>query len=176
MIKTLAYIGIGSNLGDMLKNCRLAICKIRAEKRSRVLAVSPFYRTEPVGPKDQSWFINAVAAVETSLNPRELLRLLQSVENEMGRVRSERWGPRIIDLDLLFYGDRVIREEDLEIPHPRLHTRRFVLAPLSAIAPDLKHPLLNRTVSQLLSILPEEEQVLLLPEADQGPCGGFSSP
>jgi 2-amino-4-hydroxy-6-hydroxymethyldihydropteridine diphosphokinase len=174
--KVLAYIGIGSNLGDALQNCRLAICAIRAEKRNHVAAVSPFYRTEPVGRKDQNWFVNAVAALETSLNPRDLLHLLQGVENEMGRVRQERWGPRVIDLDILFYGDRVLREEDLEIPHPRLHTRRFVLLPLGAIAPNLRHPLLNQTVSQLLSILPEEEEVLLLPKTDQGPCGESSLP
>ena len=176
MKKTLSYIGIGSNLGDALHHCHLAICAIQAEKQNHIIAISPFYRTEPVGRKDQDWFINAVAAVETSLNPRELLHFLQTLEGKMGRVRKERWGPRVIDLDILVYGDQVVEEEDLRIPHPGLHTRRFVLAPLNDIAPDLRHPLLNRTIFQLLSILPEEEKVLLLYEADQKPCGGFSSP
>jgi 2-amino-4-hydroxy-6-hydroxymethyldihydropteridine diphosphokinase len=173
--KNLAYIGIGSNLGDSVHQCNLAIRAMTADPESRVIEVSPFYRTEPVGKKDQNWFVNAVAALETSRAPRELLSLLQGIERAMGRERKEKWGPRIIDLDILFFGDRVVREEDLEIPHPRVQERRFVLAPLNDIAPGLRHPLLARPIAQILAELPEEEKVILLREADQKICGEFSS-
>ena len=170
-----SYIGIGSNLGDAAHNCDLAIRAMTADPQSRVVEVSPFYRTEPVGRKDQDWFVNAVAALETSRSVRELLSFLQTIEREMGRERRERWGPRIIDLDLLFYGDQVIKTEGLMVPHPRLHERRFVLTPLNDIAPNLRHPLLKISISELLSKLPEGEKVILLRERDQKICGGFSS-
>ena len=163
----LAHIGIGSNLGDAGRNCDLAIRAMTGDRRNRVIEVSPFYRTEPVGKKDQGWFVNAVAALETCRSPRELLDFLQTIEREMGRERREKWGPRIIDLDLLFYDDQVIQTEGLVIPHPRLHERRFVLAPLRDIAPDLRHPLLNKPISELLAELPEGGKVVLIREADQ---------
>jgi 2-amino-4-hydroxy-6-hydroxymethyldihydropteridine diphosphokinase len=163
--KSLAYIGIGSNLGDSPENCRAALRAMKADSRNRTVKISPFYRTEPVGKKDQDWFINAVAAIETSLGPGDLLRFLQHIERRMGRERKEQWGPRIIDLDILFYGNQVIRNEDLEIPHPRIHERRFVLAPLNDIAPDLQHPLLEKTMAELLSALPQGEKVILLQDA-----------
>jgi 2-amino-4-hydroxy-6-hydroxymethyldihydropteridine diphosphokinase len=162
----LTYIGIGSNLGDSLENCRAAIRVMAADTRNQIVKISPFYRTEPVGKKDQDWFINAVVAVKTSLSPRELLRFLQNIEREMGRVRKERWGPRIIDLDILFYENQVIQNEELRVPHPGIHERRFVLAPLNDIAPDLRHPLLEKTISQLLAALPQAEKVILLPDTD----------
>ena len=167
MKNVLVYIGIGSNLGDPLGNCRAAIRAMAADGRNQLVKVSPFYRTEPVGKKDQDWFINAVAAIQTSMKPGELLHFLQTIECEMGREQRERWGPRIIDLDILFYGDQVIQEEGLQVPHPRIHERRFVLAPLNDIAPDLKHPLLGKTMYQLLSVLPQEEKVIPLHDADQ---------
>jgi 2-amino-4-hydroxy-6-hydroxymethyldihydropteridine diphosphokinase len=171
----LAFIGIGSNLGESVHNCDLAIRAMTADRRNRVVEVSPFYRTEPVGKKDQGWFVNAVAALETSRSPRELLEFIQTVEHEMGRGRKEKWGPRIIDLDILFYDDQIIRAEDLVVPHPRLHERRFILTPLNDIAPDLRHPLLNQSIAEILSKLPEGEKVILLREADQKICGAFSS-
>ena len=122
----LTYIGIGSNLGDSLQNCRQAIARVAAEGRNRLLQCSSFYSTEPVGNKNQNWFINAVAAVETSMPPRDYLDFLLSVEEGMGRKRKEPWGPRVIDLDLLFYGDEIFDEEGMKIPHPRLQERRFV--------------------------------------------------
>lgn len=171
---SLVYIGIGSNLGDSFPQCNLAIREMTADPASRVIEVSPFYRTEPMGKKDQNWFVNAVAALETSRSPRDLLGFLQGIEREMGRERKEKWGPRIIDLDILFYADWVVREEGLAIPHPRLQERRFVLAPLNDIAPELRHPVLNKSVAKILAELPEGEKVVLLREADQKICGGFS--
>jgi len=160
----LAYIGIGSNLGEKLENCLRAVEAIGSDARNCLVRCSRFYRTEPMGKKDQAWFINGVAAVETAMGPRELLEFLLSVEKEMGRARKERWGPRIIDLDILFYGDRVLNEEGLQIPHPRLHERRFVLVPLKEIAPGLVHPVFHRTVSQILGELDAEEKVSPIPE------------
>ena len=155
----LTYIGIGSNLGDSLQNCRKAIARVASGPGNRLIRCSPFYSTEPVGEKDQNWFVNAVAAVETNLSSRDYLDFLLSVEKEMGRERKEPWGPRVIDLDLLFYGDEMIDEEGLKIPHPRLQERRFVLVPLNDIAPDWLHPRLHKTVSQMLAELRGKEKV-----------------
>ncbi len=166
----LAYIGIGSNLGDRLGNCRRAIEAISSDERNQIMRCSPFYHTEPVGEKEQNWFFNGALAVETSLGPRKLLDFLLAVEERMGRVRGERWGPRVIDLDILFYGQEVIQEPGLQIPHPRLHIRRFVLAPLQDIAPHFRHPLLGKTISQILAELKEEGKVLPLSEIGERPC------
>ncbi len=166
----LVYVGIGSNLGEALDNCRRAIQAIAADRRNQLFQCSPLYRTEPVGKKDQAWFINGVIAVATSLRPREFLDFLLEIEHKMGRERGERWGPRVIDLDILFYGAEVLNEGGLQIPHPRLHERRFVLIPLRDIAPHLEHPLLAKTISQIISELPEEEKVLPILERGQGPC------
>jgi 2-amino-4-hydroxy-6-hydroxymethyldihydropteridine diphosphokinase len=156
----LAYIGFGSNVGDGIRNCRQALEAIGSDPRIRLVQHSPLYRTEPVGKRDQDWFINGVAAVETSMTPGELLGFLLSIEDRMGRVRKEKWGPRIIDLDILFYGDMVLDENNLQIPHPRLQERKFVLVPLNDIAPDLIHPVFRQTVSKLLSQLKSEEIVM----------------
>ena len=164
------YIGIGSNLGDKAGNCRRAVEVILADARNRIVQCSPFYQTEPVGKKEQDWFINGVSAMETSMEPAELLEFLMGVEKMMGRVRRERWGPRVIDLDILIFGQEVINKEGLQIPHPRLHERRFVLVPLRDIAPDLMHPLLGKTISQILAELPGEEKVLPLPQESQKLC------
>ena len=166
----LAYIGVGSNLGDALDNCHRAIQAITSDRRNRMVGCSPFYKTEPVGKKDQDWFVNGVIALGTELNPRELMDFLLATEKKMGRERGKRWGPRIIDLDILFYGDQVLDEPGLQIPHPRLHERRFVLVPLKDIAPYLEHPPLGKTVSQLLGDLGEGEKVIPLLEAGQKPC------
>jgi 2-amino-4-hydroxy-6-hydroxymethyldihydropteridine diphosphokinase len=166
----LVYIGIGSNLGDKAGNCRRAVEVILAEARNRIVQCSPLYQTEPVGKKEQDWFINGVSAVETSMGPAELLGFLVGVEEMMGRVRRERWGPRVIDLDILIYDQVVINEEGLQIPHPRLHERRFVLVPLRDVAPDLMHPLLGKTISQILAELPGGEKVFPLPQESQKLC------
>jgi 2-amino-4-hydroxy-6-hydroxymethyldihydropteridine diphosphokinase len=162
----LTYIGIGSNQEDALSNCRKAIQAIASDPRNRLVQCAPFYRTEPVGKKNQDWFINGVIALETSMPPQDLLHFLLTVEKSMGRLRRERWGPRIIDLDLLFYGNVISEDEELRIPHPRLHERRFVLVPLKDIAPDLEHPLLHQTIAEILGYLKKEEIVLPLPGAD----------
>lgn len=166
----LTYIGIGSNQGDPVENCRRAIEGIVSDERNRLVRRSSFYRTEPMGRKDQNWFVNGVALVETSLGPGEMLEFLLSLEKEIGRVRRERWGPRVIDLDILFYGEKVIDEENLQVPHPRLHERKFVLIPLKEIAPDLKHPCLGKTISQILSALEGEEKVFPLQEGNTKTC------
>jgi 2-amino-4-hydroxy-6-hydroxymethyldihydropteridine diphosphokinase len=160
----LTYIGIGSNVGDSLQNCRQAMARLATGAGNEVIRCSPFYWTEPVGEKNQDWFVNAVAAVETSMTPRTYLDFLLSVEKGMGRERKEPWGPRVIDLDLLFYGSEIIDEKGMKIPHPRLHERRFVLVPLNDIAPDWVHPQLHKTVSQMLAELKEEEKVAPLPD------------
>ena len=132
---TLAYVGLGSNLGDREGTIRAALAKLPG-----VVAVSTLRETDPVGITDQPRFLNGVAALETELAPRELLDVLLAVERRLGRERGQRWGPRTIDLDLLLYGDEVIDETGLTIPHPRLHERRFVLEPLAELSPALVVP------------------------------------
>jgi 2-amino-4-hydroxy-6-hydroxymethyldihydropteridine diphosphokinase len=132
---TVAYVGLGANLGDREATIRAAIAELPG-----VLGVSTLRETDPVGVTDQPRFLNGVAALETGLQPQELLDLLLAVERRLGRERRERWGPRTIDLDLLLYGDEVIDEEGLTVPHPHLHERRFVLEPLAEIAPSLVIP------------------------------------
>ena len=127
---TTAFVGIGSNLGDREANLGQAIELLSAEDGIEVVAVSEIRETEPVGPVEQGPFLNGAVKVDTSLGPRELLDRLLSVENRLGRVRSERWGPRTIDLDLLLYGGERVDEPGLTVPHPRLHERRFALEPL----------------------------------------------
>ncbi|MGB9803697.1 2-amino-4-hydroxy-6-hydroxymethyldihydropteridine diphosphokinase [Desulfofundulus sp.] len=135
-----AYIGLGSNMGDKKRNLRVALEMLQGVSGITLLRVAPFYRTDPVGYTDQDWFINTVAEVGTTLPPRELLATCLEVENCLGRVRSLRWGPRVIDLDLLLYDGRVIVEPDLQVPHPRMHERAFVLVPLADLVPDFVIP------------------------------------
>jgi 2-amino-4-hydroxy-6-hydroxymethyldihydropteridine diphosphokinase len=135
-----AFIGIGSNLGDREQNLARAIELLSAEDGIDVVAVSEIRETEPVGPVAQGPFLNGVVRIETELGPRELLDRLLAVEQRLGRVRRERFGPRTIDLDLLLYGDVVVEEPGLTVPHPRLHERRFALEPLSDLAPGLEIP------------------------------------
>ncbi len=158
----LVCIGMGSNLGNAAENCRRAVAEIGAEKNIKSVRVSPLYRTEPVGEKDQPWFVNGAASFETSMLPRDLLNLVASIERRMGRVREKKWGPRVIDLDILLYGAEVVNEEGLVIPHPRMHERRFVLLPLADICPEVVHPVLGRTVSEMLLDLKTPESVIPL--------------
>jgi len=144
---TRAYVGLGANLGDREQSIRDAVAALPG-----VVVVSTLRETNPVGVIDQPKFLNGVAALETELQPQALLDLLLAVERRLGRERRERWGPRTIDLDLLLYGDEVIDEDGLTVPHPHLHERRFVLEPLAEIAPTLVVPGLGR-VEDLLAEL-----------------------
>ncbi|MGO9379877.1 MAG: 2-amino-4-hydroxy-6-hydroxymethyldihydropteridine diphosphokinase [Dissulfurispiraceae bacterium] len=142
------YIGIGSNLGDKEGNCRTAIERLCAQGIT-VKKISSPYRTKPWGVEDQPDFVNMAVEAETSMQPTDLLAVLKTIEQGMGRQDGVRWGPRLIDLDLLFYGDIVIWSDKLTVPHPLLHKRDFVLLPLAEIAAGLVHPVLKTTIREL---------------------------
>jgi 2-amino-4-hydroxy-6-hydroxymethyldihydropteridine diphosphokinase len=146
-MSTRVYLSLGSNLGDREQNIRAAVARL--DSVGTVLAVSSLYETEPVEFTAQPWFLNCVVDLETKQPPQELLRSLLSIEHAMGRQRTSTKGPRTIDLDILLYADRLVREPGLEIPHPALAQRRFVLVPLTELAPDLVHPALHKTMLQL---------------------------
>ena len=146
----IAYLGLGSNLGDRHANLAAAITRLAGEN-VRVLRASSIWETEPRDLLDQPWFLNQVIEVESDLLPRQLFQRIQRVEREMGRQRRTPKGPRVIDIDILLYGNAVVKADDLEIPHPRMTERRFVLAPLAELAPDLRHPVSQRTVRELLA-------------------------
>lgn len=154
---TIAYLSLGSNLGDRQAQLREAIARLAAV--GRVLKVSPFYETEPVEFTEQPWFLNCAAELETALPHEEFMRELLRIESEMGRRRAQKKGPRSIDIDILLFGDEVVSSPDLTIPHPAMHQRRFVLEPLAEIAPDAQHPVLNKTIQELLNALPEGQAV-----------------
>ena len=137
---TTAYVGLGANLGSREETLRRAVELVGEADGVEVVALSQLRETEPVGVVDQPPFLNGAVAVETTLEPRELLDLLLGIERSLGRVREERWGPRTVDLDLLVYGDDVVDEPGLRVPHPHLHERRFALEPLVELAPELDVP------------------------------------
>jgi 2-amino-4-hydroxy-6-hydroxymethyldihydropteridine diphosphokinase len=148
----IAHIALGSNLGDRRANLDAAIRRLRAEPGLRVLAVSGYYVTAPVGgPAGQPAYVNAAATIETDDTPEELLALLHRIEHRFGRVRTVQDGPRTLDLDLLLYGDVVIQTPSLTVPHPRMHARDFVLVPLAEIAPEAVHPTTGKTIRELAS-------------------------
>jgi 2-amino-4-hydroxy-6-hydroxymethyldihydropteridine diphosphokinase len=135
-----AFVGIGSNLGDREENLRRALDLLSAEEGIDVVKISEIRETEPVGPVDQGPFLNGAVQIQTELGPGEVLDRLLAVEQSLGRVRDERWGPRTIDLDLLLYDDVYVDQPGLTVPHPRLHERRFALEPLADLAPDVEIP------------------------------------
>ena len=149
---TIAYVGLGANLGPREVTLRRAVDLLGETDGVGVVAVSRLRETEPVGVVEQPMFLNGAVQVETQLSPRALLNLLLETERSLGRVRSERWGPRTVDLDLLLYGSEQIDEPGLRVPHPRLHERRFALEPLAELDPELLVPGLGR-VSELLAAL-----------------------
>ncbi len=152
------FISIGSNLGDSLLNCKMAARLL--QERVRVKSSSSFYDTLPWGVTDQPKFVNLAIEIETELKPLELLTFLKSIESRMGRLESEedpRWGPRVIDLDIIFYGDQILDCVELTIPHPLMSDRAFVLVPLSEIIPGFVHPVLKKSVAELLALLDVEE-------------------
>ena len=152
-----AYVGLGTNLGDREANLQRALDLLADE--AEAIVASPIYETEPVGYSDQPWFLNCVASLRTSLEPRALLERLQEIEHQMGKATPFANGPRVIDIDLLLYEGQVIDEPGLRVPHPRMHERRFVLAPLADVAPEAVHPSLGLSVASLLAGLVTGEQV-----------------
>lgn len=147
----IAYLSLGSNLGDRAANLRAAITQL--EVAGRLITVSSLYETQPVDVPDQPWFLNCVAAIETDKTPKELLQLALQIEATMGRIRMREKGARNIDIDILLFGDRVVNEPGLKIPHPAMHARRFVLEPLAEIAPGARHSVLDKTSEELLTEL-----------------------
>lgn len=147
-----AYVGLGSNLGDRAAYLLLGLSALSRLPKTHLLRLSPVYETDPVGPP-QPPYLNMVAELETELSPKGLLAEMLRVEKALGRERRERWGPRTLDLDLLLYGDLVLEEAGLSVPHPRLHERAFVLVPLLDLLPEGRHPLLGQSFAELLASL-----------------------
>ena len=177
------YLSLGSNLGDRAENIRRAVEALE-QRGVRISRQSAVYETEPVDIREQSWFLNCVVEGETDLMPRQFLHALHDTERSLGRRRRIPRGPRPIDIDILFFGSSIVRTPELEIPHPRMAERRFVLAPLAEIAPSLRHPTLNKTIAELLADTPDRSHVRICDNADQGgarrgwhsgPAGGYSS-
>jgi len=150
-VRETAYLSLGSNLGDRAANLRAAVAQLDAA--GRLLAVSAWYETQPLDVPDQPWFLNCVAAIETDKTPRQLLQLALRVEAAMGRLRLRDKSARNIDIDVVLFGDRIVDEPGLKIPHPAMHQRRFVLEPLVEIAPEARHPELGKTARELLAAL-----------------------
>ncbi|TAL29108.1 MAG: 2-amino-4-hydroxy-6-hydroxymethyldihydropteridine diphosphokinase [Nitrospirae bacterium] len=146
------FIGIGSNLGNREDNCRKAINLLK-ENGIAVKKQSSTYETEPWGVKEQPKFINMAIEAETNKKPEDLLGILKNIENQMGRTKSVKWGRRVIDLDILLYDDLIVETPHLEIPHPFMHEREFVLRPLAEIAPDKRHPVTGKTVREMAANL-----------------------
>ncbi len=158
----LAYLSLGSNVGNREGNLREAIDRL--ESAGRVVSVSSFYETEPVEFTEQAWFINCAVSLETTKMPEELMTSLLRIEQAMGRQRTGKKGPRTIDIDLLLFDDMIMNSAALKIPHPAMHERRFVLEPLTEIAPEVRHPILKRTVRELRDALPAGQVVRKLPK------------
>jgi 2-amino-4-hydroxy-6-hydroxymethyldihydropteridine diphosphokinase len=159
----IAYIGLGANLGEPRRQVEEAIRRLGEAEEVEVLKASRLYLTPPLGPPGQPWYVNAAVRVKTRLTPEELLRVLIGIERAMGRVRGERWGPRLIDLDLLLYNGEVLAGPELTVPHPEMHRRAFVLAPLAEISPEARHPVLNKTVAELWAELDAADRETVRP-------------
>ncbi len=155
------FLSIGSNIGDRMTNLRQALGLIE-KNIGKVAKKSHIYETQPWGEPNQDAFLNQVVMINTSLEPREMLEKITRIEREMGRERKEKWGPRIIDVDILFYGKRIIRDKGLEIPHPELHKRGFVLVPMMEIAPEFEHPILLKQIDELYMDCEDNNDVVML--------------
>jgi 2-amino-4-hydroxy-6-hydroxymethyldihydropteridine diphosphokinase len=145
-------LGLGTNLGNRLDNLQRAVAGLAEEMT--ITAVSPIYQTPPWGITDQPDFLNCCLTADSDLPPKELLIFIKNLETEIGRLPGKRWGPRLIDIDLLFYANQIVKTEKLTVPHPSLHERKFVLRPLADIVPDFVHPVLGQTVVELLTAVP----------------------
>ncbi|MGA8221088.1 MAG: 2-amino-4-hydroxy-6-hydroxymethyldihydropteridine diphosphokinase [Candidatus Acidiferrales bacterium] len=152
------YLSLGSNIGDRAQNIRRAIEALPAHS-VRVTNESSLYEAEPVEMRDQAWFLNCVVEAETELMPQQLMHALLEIERSLGRKRRVPKGPRLIDMDILLFGSSVVRTPDLEIPHPRMAGRRFVLVPFAEIAPGVRHPVLKKTIAELLAETPDRSEV-----------------
>jgi 2-amino-4-hydroxy-6-hydroxymethyldihydropteridine diphosphokinase len=153
------YISFGSNLGDREGNIKKVLELIKENPHIKFEKISLLYETEPVGKGDQDWFLNQVIEVSTNFAPQELLGFLMDIEDRLGRKREEQWGPRTIDLDILLFNDRVVDTPELKIPHPEIPRRNFVLVPLAEIAPEAGHPVLNKSIEELLLESPDDSEV-----------------
>ena len=153
----LVYLSLGSNIGDRAANLNAAIDRLRV--LGEVVAVSSFYETEPVEFIAQAWFLNCAVALDTEKTPQQLLAGIVDIEQQLGRRRGRKKGPRIIDLDILLFGNSIVDDPGLTIPHPAMHERRFALEPLAEIAPDALHPVLQQTIRELRDALPSEPVV-----------------
>jgi len=149
MSANVVFIGLGSNLGDREKNIKKAILKIGELLQTSIVVTSSIINTKSIGKADQPDFLNCVIKIETKYTPNRLLAELQNIESEMGRIRKEKWGPRIIDLDILFFNDEIINTKNLQIPHPEILKRKFVLTSMNEIAPQFVHPIEKKTMEQL---------------------------
>jgi len=161
MAGIICFVGVGSNMNDPASQCLQALSRISETSGVNLLRRSSLYKTEPVGITDQDWFINTVAEIRTVLTPHDLFNALQIIENDMGRIRDKKWESRIIDLDILLYGQDVIQDEDLVVPHPELQNRRFVLVPLCEIAAYVIHPAFGISMRGLMERLEDENIVNL---------------
>jgi len=153
------FLSVGSNMGDRLENCKRGIGGLTEYRSTQLIGQSRFYLTEPVNYVTQDWFVNAVIRIRTDLGPHELLKAIRSIRHCAGRTSDPiRFGPRILDLDILIYGNYVGKDDDLIIPHPRMHERRFVLQPMCDIDPNIVHPIFKKSMRSLLDALPEGSQ------------------
>ncbi len=173
------YVGLGANVGDREANLRSAVVAVEARPEVRVVGASRVYESAPVGYVDQPDYLNAAIELETGVSPRDLLQILLEVERTLGRVRRRRWGPRIIDLDLLLYGHRTVQERGLTVPHPQLHLRAFVLLPLCDLSPEGLDPLTGKSFRSLAEAVIVDSEIrrveacsLWTPESNKEPAGG----
>ena len=156
------YLLLGSNIGDREANLKRA-CELIRDEVSTDITQSHLYETAAWGKTDQAAFLNQAIMIQTDTEPLVLLTLLKNIEKKVGRVDTEKWGPRVIDIDILFYGSEVIQAPELQVPHPYLPVRRFALLPMSEIAEDLMHPVLKKTIEELLKLCPDTSEVKLYP-------------
>lgn len=158
----IAYISVGANMGNRLQNCRQGITALTRSGNSRIIAQSRIYTTEPVDYEDQDWFINMVVKLKTRFDPFQLLDHIETVQRAAGRKRDViRYGPRLLDLDIILFDDCIIDTERLVVPHPRMHRRRFVLRPICDIDPTIIHPVLKKNMQSLLDALGKDEQKVI---------------